>query len=511
MKRSWATLVIGFLGFFAAAGCNDYGSTFQNNTGAFLSSLSPSNVNAVGSNPVPPANPLTLVVNGSGFVATTVVTWNGTKLVTTPNKISNGAVISVTATVPPALFASPGTATIITQNPFSGSGNNGLSNALTFTINPKANPVPAITTISPTSTPVEKATGSGVPLTITGTNFLTNSDPAQVSQVLFNLPTSQTTLANPTITATQITVQIPATLLLNAAVATVTVFNPPSPPPVGCQFNCNGSGGGPSNQETFTITTSGPVAAHAFTVNANAVEETPAVSADGRFVAYTSAQGGHTQTFLRDTCEGADSNCSPRTILLSSAPDGTMGNNDSHWPSMSSDGRFVAFTSSAGNLVVGAPSGRQIYLRDTCLGAAASCAPSTQLISTDSSGALVGTEGILPSVSASGRFVAFIAVTPTHDANQVSQTKSAPAATNSGYRQVFVRDTCLGASNCTPKATRISLEPGDAPAIGTLPAAPALSGSAKNIALAGASNPTWFTRSVPVDDRIFLAITNTQP
>jgi hypothetical protein len=61
----------------------------------------------------------------------------------------------------------------------------------------------------------------------------------------------------------------------------------------------------------------------------------------------------------------------------------------------------------------------------------------TQLVSTDAQGALAGTEAILPSVSASGRFVTFVAVTPSQ-------------AANSRFRQVFVRDTCLAASNCTP-------------------------------------------------------------
>jgi hypothetical protein len=178
---------------------------------------------------------------------------------------------------------------------------------------------------------------------------------------------------------------------------------------------------------------------------------------------------------------------------------------------MSSDGRYVAFSSAATNLVTGPPVGRQIYLRDTCLGTASgSCTPSTQLISTDASGTLVGTESILPSVSASGRFVAFLTVTPSHAANQASAQAKSTATTatgnNSGYRQVFVRDTCLGASACQPKTTRISLQPGDASAADAKPAGPALTGSASHVALAGATAPTLYTRSVAVDDRVFVAL-----
>jgi hypothetical protein len=178
---------------------------------------------------------------------------------------------------------------------------------------------------------------------------------------------------------------------------------------------------------------------------------------------------------------------------------------------MSSDGRYVAFSSAATNLVENAPLGRQVYLLDTCAGAGDSCKPSTHLTSTDPNGALVGTESILPSVSSSGRFVAFLAVTPSHSSNQASASfKTAASGNNSGFRQVFIRDTCLGAANCTPKTTRISLQPGDGTASSTKPAGPVLSGNAGHVAIAGANVATLFTRSVAVDDRVFLAIANQQ-
>jgi Tol biopolymer transport system component len=247
-------------------------------------------------------------------------------------------------------------------------------------------------------------------------------------------------------------------------------------------------------------------------------EETPAVSLDSRYVAYAASQNGHAQIFARDTCQGADPSCQPRTILISSALDGTAPSDDSHSPSMSSDGRYVAFSSAAANLVTetgtstGPGTGRQVYLRDTCFGVSASCTPSTQLISTDPNGTLLGTEGILPSLSASGRFVAFLAVTPSQATPASAATgKSAASASNSGYRQVFVRDTCLGATNCTSKTTRISLQPGDGSGTGiTKPAGPAISGNADHVALAGGTTATLFMRSVAVDDGVFLALTKSQ-
>jgi hypothetical protein len=178
---------------------------------------------------------------------------------------------------------------------------------------------------------------------------------------------------------------------------------------------------------------------------------------------------------------------------------------------MSSDGRYVAFSSAATNLVENAPAGRQIYLRDTCAGAGDSCKASTTLVSLDSNGALLGAESILPSVSSSGRFVAFLAITPSHSSSPASAPTKTPASSvNSGFRQVFIRDTCLGAANCTPKTMRISLQPGDGAGSGAKPAGPALSGDSNHVAIVGGDTATLFKRSVAVDDRIFLAVANQQ-
>src|SRR6202043_3088851 len=145
MKRSWTALAVALISILTVAGCNDYGNTFQNNTGASVTFLSPSNISAGSPD-------FTITINGGGFVKQTYVTWNGKKLNTTVTMDSTGTVVvSVTAVVPAALVAKAGTATVITQNPFSGAGNNGLSNPVTFIINPPANPIPTLTSIAPAS------------------------------------------------------------------------------------------------------------------------------------------------------------------------------------------------------------------------------------------------------------------------------------------------------------------------------------------------------------------------
>ncbi len=491
----------------AIAGCNDYGNTFQSPTGAAIGFLAPSTASAG-------APGFTLTVNSpsGGFVTQTVVQWNGKTIPTTYVSAS-----SVTATVTATQIATAGTVYVNTLNPFSGAGNNGLSNVLTFVINPPANPVPSISSISPSTAAAGSASFT---LTVNGGSFVLTSDPSGGSQVRWNLGATQTTLPIVNVTSTQIQATVDSSLLVNATSqpvsAIVTVYNPPSGAPGsstgGVPTPSGGGGGGTSpGGLPFSITPAGGSNA---TPRTNVAEETPAVSLDGRYVAYTAIQGEYAQVFVRDTCEGAASGCQSRTLLLSTAADGTAGNDDSRAPSMSSDGRYIAFSSAATNLVSSAPAGRQVYVRDTCFGAnSTSCTPATQLVSTDAEGALVGAEGILPSVSASGRFIAFLAVTPSHASSKsAAQAKSAAGSTNnSGYRQVFVRDTCIGAASCTPKTTRISLQPGDAAATDIKPAGPALSGSSTHVAVPDANAATLFTRSVAVDDRVFLALTGSHP
>ena len=284
----------------------------------------------------------------------------------------------------------------------------------------------------------------------------------------------------------------------------VTVFNPPVPhgtlPPGGTPNPSGGGGGTSGAQHLHDHRQRAGALAHA--ASETVVEETPSVSADGRYVAYRASQNEHTQIFVRDTCEGSAGGCKAQTTLLSAASDGSTANDDSNSPSISANGRYVAFSSAATNLVENAPAGHQIYLRDTCAGAQGSCTPSTQIVSIDPNGALTGTESLLPSISSSGRFVAFLAVTQSH----THQPGVAAGAKNSGYRQVFVRDTCLGVSGCTPSTSRISLQPGDGTSAAAKRAGPAMGANGKSIALAGQA-ATLFTRSVAIDDRVFLAIT----
>lgn len=127
----------------------------------------------------------------------------------------------------------------------------------------------------------------------------------------------------------------------------------------------------------------------------------PALSADGSTVAFTSVatnlapsgSAGVVNVFVRDG--------SGRTVQISVAPDGLAGDGDSGRPVLSGDGAVVAFDSFAGNLVSGDTNGASdVFVRDRA-------SRRTTRISVDSAGAQGNGRSSSPSISADGRFVAF--------------------------------------------------------------------------------------------------------
>ena len=493
MRQSWRALGVALFALGLMAGCDEYNTSIQAPTGASIVTLAPSGV-VFGS----PGFTLTVIASSSnGFQTSTVVEWNGQVLVST--YVDS---VTMTATVPANLVAKVGTAYVNTHTPQSGTGMNGLSNSIAFLIYGTPNPVPVVTSVTPNTAPAcgSSCGNASVKITIAGSAFLPTSTNGASTVTFTGVSTSEveTAISVTSITATQIQAVIPGTMLTDADPnAQINVINPPSGV---CLVNCPVLGGGPSlTPQTFTITGSAAATAVA--------EETPALSQDGRYVAFSAQENETTQIMLRDTCLAAPDGCTPSTKMISVAADNTPGNADSHTPVISADGRYIAFSSAATNLLEGAPAGRQVYLRDTCAGASASCKAATSLVSTDPGGALNGTESIFPSISSSGRFIVFLAVTPSQEAAGGKLPASAAASPNSGLRQVFLRDTCLGATNCTPKTMRISLSPGDTPANSNKPVGPALSGLAKQIALADRKSATVFTPTVAVDDQLFLAAT----
>jgi len=137
-------------------------------------------------------------------------------------------------------------------------------------------------------------------------------------------------------------------------------------------------------------------------IQGNGISEFPSISADGRFVAFTSNASnlvpGDTNnsndTFVRDLLTNT-------TTRVSVDSAGIQGNDSSRIPSISADGRFVTFASDATNLVPGDTNGRaDIFVRDLLTN-------TTTCVSVDSAGNPGNDSSLYSSISADGRFVVF--------------------------------------------------------------------------------------------------------
>ena len=161
----------------------------------------------------------------------------------------------------------------------------------------------------------------------------------------------------------------------------------------------------------------------------------PAISADGRFVAFESWA---TNLAPGDTNEDCDVFVHDRqtgqTSRVSLASDGTQGNRTSWDAAISADGRFVAFESWATTLVPGDTNySRDVFVHDRQTG-------QTSRVSVASDGAQGNAGSVDTAISANGRFVAFESWT----------TNLVPEDTND-KQDIFVHDRQTG------QTSRVSL------------------------------------------------------
>jgi hypothetical protein len=194
-------------------------------------------ITAPGQNPVPSIDMLgpasaaaggaafTLTINGSGFINSSAVQWNGANRPT-----SFVSSTKLTAQISVADIAQPGQAGIVVVNPGPGGG---ASNAATFDIAaPGQNPTPSITGISPSQIMTDAASATDITLVVTGENFIPDA------QAHWNGADRPTTY----VSATQLKLTVTAADLAAGGQGSITVSNP-------------GPGGGESNTATFTILT----------------------------------------------------------------------------------------------------------------------------------------------------------------------------------------------------------------------------------------------------------------
>ena len=199
-----------------AGGGTSNAQTFTiNNPAPTETSLSPTSATAGGA-------AFTLTVNGTGFVSTSVVKFNGAAKTTTFVSATQ-----LTAAISAADIATAGTANVTVTNPAPGGG---TSATVSFTISAAAGPT--LTLIAPTSA---TAGGAAFTLTLTGTGFVAGAT------VNFG---SNPAITPSSVTSTQIVATIPAADIATAGTVNVTATNP--------------AGGGTSNAQTFTINNPAP-------------------------------------------------------------------------------------------------------------------------------------------------------------------------------------------------------------------------------------------------------------
>jgi Tol biopolymer transport system component len=194
----------------------------------------------------------------------------------------------------------------------------------------------------------------------------------------------------------------------------------------------------------------------------------PALSSNGRYVAFESVASnlvpGHTNgelhVFVRDRLSGT-------TTLVSQSTGGAQGNGVSSSPSISDDGRIVAFQSEADNLVGNDTNADQdVFVRDLMAG-------TTRRISVGPMGQQVSQLSAFPSVSDDGRYVAF----DSADDNLI------PGDTN-GVIDVFVRDLMAGTTERVSVATNGDQSQGADNLVGPV----AISGDGLHVAFASTAD-----------------------
>ena len=390
----------------------------------------------------------TLFISGTGFISSppSQVFWNGSMRTSKVNTTTGQLAVTILATD----VTTAGVAAVTVTNPEPG----GPSLASTFTINAVQNGTPAITSLSPASaTP-----GSGAfTLTVTGSNFVApiivnNVVQTPGSSIAWNFGPLATTF----VSTTSLTANVPASDIATPGFSSISVFNPT---PGGSQSF--------SPSVNFTFMSGNAAFPMVASVNASGgpaddASGAPAVSADGRFVAFYSraknlvTQTAHGNIFVRDTCMGATA-CVAKTTAVDLAPDGSAPNAKAwNQVAMSADGRFVVFESKATNLVPGqqnasAARAMNLFVRDLCTGvnAPSGCLPRTEAVSETASGELpmAGYSGGA-SISADGRFIAF-------------DSSAANLVAGQTGRQVFMRDTCAGPTagkSCVARTVEIPID-----------------------------------------------------
>ncbi|OUL26792.1 hypothetical protein BV378_12275 [Nostoc sp. RF31YmG] len=164
----------------------------------------------------------------------------------------------------------------------------------------------------------------------------------------------------------------------------------------------------------------------------NDISLSPAISADGRYIVFSSLASNLVAGDTNDTGDIFVYDQQTKTIeRVSLTSDETEADSNSSRPSISADGRYVVFQSRASNLGVDNPDfNSNIYLRDRLTG-------ETKLVSPSLNGETDG-DSINPSISADGSYISFESAATnlvdgdTNDASDIFVYKPAASETSDG-------------------------------------------------------------------------------
>jgi Tol biopolymer transport system component len=174
----------------------------------------------------------------------------------------------------------------------------------------------------------------------------------------------------------------------------------------------------------------------------NGNSQNPSISADGKYVAFYSYA---TNLEAGDTNAAADIFVRDRVTgnisRVSKNSEGVEGKGYSYDPFISADGRYVAFESNANNLVFGDTNGvLDIFVRDRNTG-------NTSLVSRNSAGVIGNDASYYPTISADGMYVTF-----SSDASNLF------FGDKNGSRDIFVRDRNTGNISLVSRNTTDGVE-----------------------------------------------------
>jgi hypothetical protein len=399
--------------------------SFSNTTPSILS-ISPTSVAAGSGN-------FTLTIKGTGLLSTSMVHFGNDTL--SPSSVvacqlpGGDECEALMVTVPSKDVSTTGTINVSVANASL------VSNGTTFTVMapPPGAGAPAIVSFSPMAAP---AGGASFPLTIAAINVASGATVDFGLQTLMPTEPAPCTAASPCV----LQAQVPASAIASAQAVPLSITNP-------------GSSGGTSPPESFLVIDMSQFPIEESVNNAspaapgNGASTNSSVSAGGELVVFDSvatnldanATSGLSQIYERTNCFGIVANCTPKTTLISVAPDGSPGAGGaegSKRPVISPDGRLVVFESDDTNLVAGVSQPmRQIYLRDTCnsiFGPVPGCTPQTTLVTMGVDGKPGNASSANPTISGFGLVVAY----------QSTATNLTSTTVPAGVQQVYLYQNC---------------------------------------------------------------------